>query len=240
MSRSGWRQCVADASSEGEGYVEVCRDQWVYANATDDPSYVYAWTSWGCGLLRDDYLDAETRTPPISVVRWSKNLTFDAHCWREYDRWKGWDLLDLEEYMEEIVAEAPQQPSWDDTQTEPRFVYINSSGDAVVTNLWGTHAITWIPAKHFMSAVRQRSPPPFLFERMHGDPRYTCNMNYDGGESDGRGNVRFGFLEIRIGEEVICTHKASGDETNRYPMYVYVHGPRGSGWVPVECIDGKS
>ena len=133
--RNGWCQSNADVRGEDWGYLDVCKDQWLYAFATADDLWVYALSSYGCGWLYRCYLGGFTASPPVHMLRYGKGLNFEDHCFRHQERLIDDDISDTMEHIREIVASSKQYSSWNDDSSEPRFNYINDEGDCAVTNL---------------------------------------------------------------------------------------------------------
>ena len=105
-----------------------------------------------------------------------------------------------------------------------------------MTNFAGDTAITSMPRKGKLPDSRRRLPPTVISRSIAPNLFYRAILEYDGGESDGRGNVNFGFLEIRIGESLVCTWEASGNSMDRYTLHMYAYSLRGQGWVSSECL----
>ena len=131
-------------------------------------------------------------SPPWYVHRYSDELKLDWHCFVDPERLIDKDTQTTMVYMKEIVSSAQQYPSWNDDMTERRFNYINGRGDSVVTNFAGNTAITWMPNKHRVAILRERSPPAQCSRDIVGHYMRQVGHDYDGGESDSRGYVNFG------------------------------------------------
>ena len=238
-----WRRCIRTLCPlKCNGYLAILSGDVAYcwqegeAFIWDNAKFSFAVALHGCGWVPNSGFSIETLPlDEMPAPLCEKNLEIGDHCLEYPERWIDNNETMTKTRIAEVVQQGTIEPSWDDEEVQFRLHH-KYEGDCVITDIDGSHAITWIPQYHRTPEFRVRNIPTFPMQDMITFQKKIAVQHYNAQEHNGRGGRALGYLLVNAGECLFCSHVYAAEPYNRYHSYVYACSRCGQGWVPAEVV----
>ena len=243
----GWRKTACAVRATGYGYLTLAKDEWVHCsiavNATQtNAEWLYGTSLHGSGWISSSNVRKTNEGLESFLNSLKQMVRISSHCLERPERYVDGDIRLTELRIREVMEFGECRPTFSHDGTR-RFTFVYEK-DAVVTDLQGSCAITWIPNYKGIPPIRYQCD----FMQHLDQKKYKLDYQkqavvkerYDAVEYNGRGQRCFGYLRVEENEFVFVGSLFPGAASDRFLHYRYACSSRGQGWIPTSVLEAPS